>query len=278
MTLTLITLVLLVLVMPGMGFRFGLYHGGRITRNVSPSGSLSNIALVLITAILAHAIVLFSLVIVEKSINPQWLTDCKEAVRSLLQAIWGNDQSGPWSEIRTFVFFTFGYVLFASLIGTGLGYGFIRNIDKGSMRLTAFHGALYDHIVGPEPPVMLAHVLTKVEHEGRILMYRGFVKEIGLEKGRKVAYIVLIGAARFFMKMDSKGDHPQTSDKTDYKIIGLDKGQNINSSTTKTTLLIDGEEISNVVLNSYQIKVPKKSKLKAWLIASKRQINPFDSE
>jgi len=103
---------------------------------------------------------------------------------------------------------------------------------------------------------VLAHILTKVEHDGRILMYRGFVKEIGLEKGRKIAYIVLYGAARFFMKMDSDGDYPETSKKTEYKFIGLDKGQDIDSATLSTALLIDGEEISNVVLNSFQIDIP----------------------
>lgn len=257
MTLTLVTLVFLLLIMPGMGFRFSLYHGGRITRNVSPSGSLSNIALVIVTAIFAHAITIMSLVIWEALFDPVWLNSSREAVRSFLEAFWDHALPVPFWELRTFVFFILGYVLCATLIGTTCGYVFIRAIDLGHLRLKAFHGALFDHIVGPESPTVLAHVLTKVEHDGRILMYRGFVKEVGLEKGRKIAYIVLYGAARFFMKMDSDGDYPETSKKTEYKFIGLDKGQDLDSATMSTALLIDGEEISNVVLNSFQIDFPK---------------------
>ena len=62
----------------------------------------------------------------------------------------------------------------------------------------ARHTWIYDLKVGEKRSVTVAYVMTNITHEGRVLMYRGFLKAFGLQQDGRFSYLVLtVGLTRF---------------------------------------------------------------------------------
>lgn len=110
----------------------------------------------------------------------------------------------------------------------------------------ALYGPYYDPPVkgSDERVIVIANVMTDVEHEGKILMYEGKLEEIALSGSKTINYVCLRGAQRFFM--DLSGAEPKTSTRNQFRPVDRDP-------LPPSRLLIHGENIKNVLTRTYRV-------------------------
>ncbi len=258
MSLAWSTVALLVLLLPGFLFFVGLYLPERISRDVIPGGTLTQLGGIVLVAFFIHALIFAT----HASACGAWSwlpcisfdyalstfsPDLKEAASPTILA--QNITANRWWILAYFVG-TSGLGLF---VGLKTGHLIIR----GPLRFLAKHRWIYDLVDPHDNAFTLAYVLTNIRTDNRVLMYRGFLQEYCFTPDGKISYLVLFGCSRYYLKLDNK--KPLTSSAKDWLVIGQSSdGLMVGASEKQWSyMVIEGEDIANVVFDRYMLTLTK---------------------
>jgi hypothetical protein len=246
------TVALLVLLLPGFLFFVGLYLPERISRDVIPGGTLTQLGGIVLVAFFVHALLYTGLTSV-CDILP-WLPcisfdialsifspDLKEAASPLTLA----------QNISMHRWWILAYFLGTS--GFGLAIGFFTGIliVTGPFRFLAKHSWIYDLVDTDDSSFTLAYVLTNIRTDNRILMYRGYLQEYCFTPEGKISYLVLMGCSRYYMKLENK--KPITT--KNWLVVGQSSDGPMADGSEKqwSFMVIEGEDIANVVFDRHTL-------------------------
>ena len=243
------SLVLLVLLLPGVLFFVGFYLPEQFTRETAERSALGQLAATLLESFGVHG-ALYAL-------SPHvcgTVVPCM-SLESLFRVVNLNgssrtDASAVARELEAYRWWIFGYVMSTAAAGVLAGFAVGKLVVTGFLRRLAQHTWIYDLSVGDNFTV--AYVLTHVRQDDRILMYQGFLKSFALRRDGKFSYIVLTDARRGYMHL---GEVPTTSQRDAWKSIG-GSGLSISASfernykrRDRSYFIIEGEDIANAVFD-----------------------------
>jgi hypothetical protein len=97
--------------------------------------------------------------------------------------------------------------------------------------------------------VTLAYVLTRTSFEGRVLLYRGFLKAFGIRSDGTFTYLVLVQPHRMYMRL-SEGAAATTSHDAVHQISANHLSARDGNAPS---FFIDGSQIANVFFDREQI-------------------------
>lgn len=234
------TVALLILLLPGVLFSVGLFLPHNVAREAVPRSPLGELASGVLIAFTIHGVLFI------------WLGERVNvaALLALLQlhgadAIKLDQLAAILLSSRARIVL---YVLSTCAAGLFMGVSLGWLISKGRFRALVQHGWVLDLTARRKNGHVLAYVMTHVRHEQRILMYRGYLQQFGLQKDGSFAYLALSEPTRYYMLLESA--QPITSDPDLWRPIGIvgttPRGME-GAQRTRTVLVVEGEDIQNVV-------------------------------
>lgn len=282
------TVAFLVLLLPGFLFFTGIALSDHFTRETAPRSPLTQLALIVFVSFGVHAL-LFAILgsIAWERIPPINLDDLLQLLQvegisnTELPEITGRLQENRWwilsymlgtSGLGLWIGFETGCLIVSGPFrrlgehpwvydlkvqgGSDRPFGLLSLAGRGIRRLTPqflsdLGKTLNDRWRGEIRPVSVAYVLTKIGHERRFIMYRGFLRTFALSKDGKLLYVVLDNARRSYMILG--GEEPRTS-KEWPSIGGASAGNADLPPRLSSYLTINGEEIANVVFDRHEYR------------------------
>lgn len=253
MTIAWGSLVLLVLLLPGFLFFLGIYWPEKFTREAEQRSPLGHLAAVLVISFLIHGGMfgLNSTACQRLSWMPcvsiQWLLHSLTPTTEILPAL---DRM-----FREYVWWILGYHAATSAAGLATGAVYGQLAASGKLRRLVRHRWIYDLSTDG---YTYTYVLTNIQHENRILMYKGFLVTFGLQQDGRFSYIILRDVVRLYLTLDEA--ESTTSTHGSQRRIGEATGGKIADPTSsrpmkrlKSYFVIEGEDIANAVFDSLEI-------------------------
>jgi hypothetical protein len=131
--------------------------------------------------------------------------------------------------------YIFIYIIINIVISYILGRLFIIVNNSRIIRTELYYGSFYSLISG-RLPLIETSVITKISHEGKILMYSGILEDITFASDRTIDYVMLAyPVRRYFMNLTATP--PATTDG-----VYLERPAN----SIYASLLINGDDIENI--------------------------------
>lgn len=262
-------IVLLVLLLPGFFFFVGFYLPERFTRQLAERSTLGHLAGTILIALVVHAGMFL--------VNSWTCSTRCVRVDYLLELITLTQPSAEQIQrlvpaVANHVLATLGYLSGASLIGVASGAATGYAVVKGPLRRLAQHTWVYGLLI-TEPDgfsevcrtlarrwtwvgkiwfvkrivkdshgeVTLAHVLTRTDHEGRILLYKGYLKAFGIRSDGTFTYLVLLQPHRLYLELIDGAAITTTGDAI-HQIAASYSGVGVKGPS----FYLDGSQIANV--------------------------------
>lgn len=250
MSLAWTTVVLLVLLLPGFLFFVGVYAPERISRDIVQDSALARLAGAVLVSFLAHsvAVVINGFLCSRFSFVP--CIDLQYVFAALQLA---GSEKYSLATLGAIVSHYSGWILLYIALTASSGYliGWVvgRQILRGTLRSFARHGWIYDLIAAKRHGAYIhAYVLTQMRHENKVLMYRGFLKEFYAAPDGRVAYLVMKDCLRYYLRLEDEA--PVTSEDNSWLVT--EDSTAIEEPAQWSYLMIKGEDIANVVFESYR--------------------------
>lgn len=251
------SIVILLLLLPGVLFFVGLYMSEKFTRETVDKSALGQLAAVMLVSCIVH----FALYTVTVVGHRTWGWPAV-SVRLLLETITlGESDKDPGVITRVAVMLTqyafpiMAYISSSALTGVFFGWIFGRYIAQRIGGL-APHAWVFDLKVSKNYTV--AWILTHIREEDRILLYHGFLKSFALKKDGTFAYIVLTEASRGYMVLEA--ECPVTRHSDTWRKIGAAPGSQAHRQRIApggrhagSYLVVEGEDIANAVFDRYDL-------------------------
>jgi hypothetical protein len=241
MSLSASTLALFVILVPGLVFRFSIYHQSLVRRTfVGGNAIYSTIEVILLSVIVHLAFILLGSLLVLATFSifgrAASLPQLSESQGDLI-VTWG---TSPSVSLTTF-FLSNPMIALAYFVATMLIAYFL---GQASRRVANWSKSLAKVLYGPIAPlaskdkttIITCFVLTKIEDDHRRVMYQGLPREICLGEGNNIDHIVLMNPEKFYLKFDV--DAPTTTRGKARPISSYAEGNGF--------LYISGGEIENV--------------------------------
>jgi lysylphosphatidylglycerol synthetase-like protein (DUF2156 family) len=109
----------------------------------------------------------------------------------------------------------------------------------------ALNGPYYDWTPPGEAPIIIADVLTDIEHDGKYLMYEGKLEEIGLSASKTIEYVCLVSPQRFLLELNSTAS--KTTERA--KFVAIDR-----EGRGTSRIVIKGDQIKNFLTRTHLIE------------------------
>ncbi len=172
-----------------------------------------------------------------------WLSQC-DVVGSLASdaGIIAMPGAAKRCTIQTDLLMLIGYSIFLSLAGYSLGVMTVRYAARSPQIFTAIYGPYFDLVQKGAAPYVIADVMTKTVHEGRVVAYEGYLVELSLTGSRAINFVCLEGAMRFYMTLERSA--ARITPRRDF--LHIDANTELTSRIT-----IPGAEIANLVTRAY---------------------------
>jgi hypothetical protein len=227
------TLLIIALLSPGVFFFIGYGTHRRYAREIVRSGALGEVGAAFLIAIFIHLSVwaILSIFGFDLTANIKQFADYEHIDRPLLI-----------DHIFRRIPYIGLYIIGTSILGLLLGLVFALAILKGLLPFLATHKWINDVMGSMRKGLVSAYVMTKVEQNNRVLMYKGVLAEFYLSPEGKFIYIVLKTCSRYYMKFED--DAPTTS-----RQLQLFSSQSGRQDRTWEYLLIDGENVANILFD-----------------------------
>lgn len=234
------TIVILILLLPGIFFFIGLATYERLSREIIRSSVISEIATAIVVSIILHTVSIVVLSAFGFRLSAFLLP--------FMNAINGNTTGETLTRISASLLPAVIYLLANTGLGFGCGYVAAFGVVGGKLRFLAKHKWIYDVVdVGRKGGIVTAYVMTTTVESEKVLMYRGRVHELFLSAEGQISYVILKNCARFYMTFTA--DAPVTSKQLD--LFGADQ----NTRSTWDYLLIEGSKIANILFDPSQQKI-----------------------
>ena len=201
---------LVVLLLPGFFFHFGLYAPGRFSRDTAPRNPLGTLSLVVLVSVLVHGVADLTAGMVVSRVDWEKVLEALN-VGTAFTAQSGRRVAGYYNEARILIPLYVGWtVALGWLFGLSTGWAVVRWRIPGMTQFPWAYG-----LRGLDPAggaLTYAHVLSSVQHEGKVLLYRGRLQHFGLNADGTFAYIALAATEQRFLDL-SRPD-PYLRDRT----------------------------------------------------------------
>ena len=251
MSLAWSTVALLVLLLPGFLFFVGLSLSERISGDIMPGGTLTQLGGTVLVAFFVHALLYSGLTTLCGWSNLPCISfeyALSTFSPDLDKAVAPSELGRNISEYRWWIV---AYFVATSLLGLVLG----MLAGKGPLRLIAKHSWIYKLVDENDGSFVLAYILTNVRTDKRVLMYRGFLQEYCFTPDGKISYLVLSGCSRYYLKLEN--EKPVTTAADDWLVIGQSSDglatDVSNNEKQWSFMVIEGEDIANVVFDRYTL-------------------------
>lgn len=252
------SLVLVVLLLPGFLFFVGALLPEQFTRDAEQRSPLGHLAGALLIAFLVHGTLFLAIGMLCGSKLP-----CV-SIEGLLQLILADAREPKTLLASDAMIDAYGahiltYIIGTCVVGTIVGFFYGKLVSKRKFQRLTKHPWVYD--LAPDG-LTYTHVLTRLQHEGNVLMYKGFLKAFGLRQDGCFSYIILRDATRLYMRLEDKT--PITSASAEQKRIGsttpeevLDPGDGKSRRRSHSILVIEGEDVANAVFDRLAVQEQK---------------------
>lgn len=253
------SLLLLVVLLPGVLFSVGLYIPEKFTRDASERSALGQLAGVLLVALGVNGLLYTSgpLYCGRHMLGMQ--PPCID-LRLFFAAIsLERSDVATVSRIAANVEENRGWILlyiFASAgLGVSLGWSVGAGVVRGKFRFLTQHRWVYDLSLGDQ--LTTAWVLTNIREGDRVLMYRGFTVAFHLKRDGTFSYVVLELVRRGYLLLTEDG--PSSSKHGSWEMMGEAVRQAERTEPrrhrrfVKSMFAIEGEDIANLVFDRYAV-------------------------
>lgn len=172
------------------------------------------------------------------------------------------------SNLKQFAWWVIGYAVATSFLAYFLG----KLCGPYLLKIRGLQGSQhewYNNLINEENAIsVVAYVLTNISHEGKTLLYGGFLDEIHATKDGTLSYVLLSGVSCFYL--DLTGTRPKTSPHGHWITITGDNdiepsgediainettegNQDLAGAGIRRYMLIEGEDIANTVFEIYEL-------------------------
>lgn len=237
MTFAWTTILVILLLLPGVAFLVGLWSSERHTREVVRTTAIGEIAVAIFIALVLHAAASWLLSLL--GFNWQGL------LRAFATYDSRPDPAIHIPLVRKWLPRTLGYVVVTALLGFGAGLLVARLIVLGPLRFLATHKWVYDVMKFGfgKRGVVTAFVMTKTSENDQTLMYKGRLSEFFVSPDGRISYVVLKNCTRYLMSFAD--NVPMTTEQAP---IFAEKG-GIAEPREWNYLMLDGENIANILFD-----------------------------
>ncbi|SEK62088.1 hypothetical protein [Nitrosovibrio tenuis] len=248
------TVVIVVLLLPGFAFFWGLYAPNQVTREVSPASPLAQLAGVVIISFFVHAFAYLTINTALCVNFPPIAVPCVDfdelsaLVRIDAFTLPGTPHPTFRAMLDRYIFWILLYFLATGAL-TGLaGFGAGKLIEHGHLRGFTRHRYLFLLEKGrksEESELVRAYVLSRTQNLNTVVFYDGILQDFFAKADGTISYIVLHDANTSAMEITASGPaHSKNS-------IPLDVESGVR--TTKPFLVITSENIANVYFEPLNI-------------------------
>lgn len=247
------SLLLLIVLLPGVLFFVGTYIPEKFTRDAADRSAIGQLAGILLVSLVVHSALFV--------ISPLYCAflPCVD-VDLLLRAL-TLDRAEPAlatrlanniSDQRIWIAL---YIVVTAGTGALLGWMTGRFVVRGRLAFLVQHRWAYKLSIDK---LTTAWVMTQVREGPRVLMYRGFLRYFHLKRDGTFSYIVLENVRRGYLELTEQG--PKASNGGNWPIMGqslraqeqqalVARGQRYE----ETLFAIEGEDIANIVFDRYDV-------------------------
>lgn len=239
MSLSASTLALFLILVPGLIFRYSLYHGTRIKRPFLGSSTIySSIAVLLYSA---FVFIIFTLIVrvliwIYNFFSTYDLKVVPVEFNGHMYIFYGAKRF----EIINFIveYQTINIVLFVIICTLAFVIAkVVQYLGTFFPVISRFlYGPLSDMLLTRDTPLITCFVLTKIIHEKKRMMYAGFPEEISLREGNNIDHIIIRNPEKFYLRLNERWP---SSTFTNSRPIST-------QTYSKNLLYISGAEIENV--------------------------------
>lgn len=241
------TIVVLLFLLPGFLFLVGVYSSKYVSRDVAAWKTPGQLAGVLSVAFFIHAtiFVFFNPVYgpVYAIFSDTWANvsiffdELKELATT--GSVANRDVVVVLAKVGLVVIV---YIVLTSALGFAVGATTSMLIAKGKLRFLVKHGWAYDLITTMKDGYAVAYVLTRIQSDHRLLMYKGGLTDFLVAPDGRILYLVLSQPARYYMVLEPGS--PTTTDPSKW----------VQVSVPTCRLLIEGADIANIVFTAESLK------------------------
>lgn len=271
----------MVLLLPGFFYFVGFYLPERFTRQLAERSALGHLAAIVLVSLVVHGSFL--------SINQSLCGNrCVRVDRLLELVTLSQPTSAQVDDVVpsisqhpiSIVIYNTGAALAGLLLGALTG----ALVVAGPLRPLAQHTWVYGLLIDDYDPrtklcrwlvqsmprlfsggkvearalppwreVTAVYVLTRTAHEGRILMYRGYLRAFGIRNDGTFTYLVLVQPLRLYMELTEV--EAQTSPRSRWHAIATSTSAD-RSELPHAYLLVDGANIANVMFDRERMPTP----------------------
>ncbi len=246
------SLVVLLLLLPGVLFFFGLHVPEQFTRESVERSAIGQLSAVLLVSLCVHALLICvnGLGVASFGWPP---VDFEALIGAIVLEQRSGDSDNGLKSVAEMLnasrWWIFGYLSSSAVLGALVGYGFGRLIVP---RVGGFSPHRWVFDLKTHENLTTAYVLTHVRQDSRILLYHGFLQQFALKRDGTFAYVVLAESTRGYMLLDDP--LPKTTPNDERAKIGstIPVGQLMSESeeglggAPRGYLCIEGEDIANV--------------------------------
>jgi hypothetical protein len=262
------TLAIIVMLVPGIFFFIGVASYERLSREIIRSSVVSELAMAAMIAIALHTAAI--------SIISAWGFRLSNFLVPFAQFP-GPRPAELIHPIADRLLPLALYLMVLAAAGFSSGYVVAIGVLKGPLRSLATHKWIYDVIdSGRKGGIVTAYVMTTMVQDGKVLMYRGRVHELFLNKDGDISYVILKNCARFYMIFGEAG---LTTSKQFTLFDVADKGRRWDY------LFVEGENIANILFDPSPEKIRETpagtaalqeelKKRQTTIVAARRQHQP----
>jgi hypothetical protein len=256
MSLAWSSLVIVVLLLPGLLFFAGIYLPEQFTRETENRSPLGHLGGALLISFIVHGTAFAAAPWVCGGLIP-----CIDA-GLVLNTITYDPRGGTGVEaiaenLQRYRWWILVYVLASATVGMMLGGLYGHLAVRGKTGGLSRHSWIRDLRVNG---LTYCHVLTTLRQDERILLYRGFLRAFGLQADGRFSYIVLTDVCREYLLLDA--DSSKATSRAQDKVMGTNSPPKVRQSPPSTTasshavslFVVDGQEIANVVFDIYELQ------------------------
>ncbi len=244
---------LFVILAPGGVFFLGFHSAGRTTRLELQRGPTLDIALFVIAASVLHILVGLPWLFVADAAASCAVTD---SALSALAPPAARQAMADRCTGRTMLLLAAGYFLTVVACAWLAGRRAAAAVASAPRLFGGLYGPYHDPptIPGAEP-VIIANIMTDVQHEGRVLMYEGKLTEISLNANKTINYVCLTSVQRFYLTLD-KGS-TRTSRRDRFRPVD-------RTELPASRLLVPGNQIKNILTRTHPLAVAEPAPPHPW--------------
>lgn len=239
------TLAGLVLLAPGFSALFGYYIPKRSSRDIDPQRALTLLSTLVVVSLVVHILGVKACDLLA-SFGLPVRVDLGLVLRVITLDSMDNLATDLAPAIEGSLWRFLAYFLITVALGGLLGFVVGGLVTSGPLQKVAMHGWAYR--LNIKQGITYAYVLTNVQHDDKIVMYRGALRDFHIGPTGCISYLVLLNPSRYFMILD--GDVPTTT-KPDQRVLIGEDSKDLSVDDEFQFLMIEGEDIANVVFHRH---------------------------